>query len=121
MGPAHSIDKTYLSHKERPFMWELLCTSTQRGISDVKGSFHKGFHRITERFGLEGTLKSISFQHPMAMGAIQGSVLCEMPSAVPGGVYTPAHIRLGMALEEMTNAKGMGAVERFMHARSGGW
>lgn len=35
-----------------------------------------------------------------------------MPSALPGGVYTPAHIRLGMALEEMTNAKGMGAVER---------
>lgn len=38
-----------------------------------------------------------------------------MPSAVPGGVYTPAHLRLSMALGEMTNAKGMGAVERFMH------
>lgn len=38
-----------------------------------------------------------------------------MPSAVPEGVSTPAHIGLGMVLEEMTNAKGMGVVERLMH------
>lgn len=66
MGPAHSIDTTYPSHKEWPFMWELLCT--QHDISDVKASLHKGFHRITERFGLEGTLKFIYFQTPWPWG-----------------------------------------------------
>lgn len=55
-------------------MWKLLCTSTQCDISDAKASLHKGFHGITERFGLEGTSKYIYFQHTMAMGAIRGKV-----------------------------------------------
>ncbi|RMC16182.1 hypothetical protein DUI87_08396 [Hirundo rustica rustica] len=122
MGPAHSIDKTYPSHEEWPFILELLCASTQCDISDVKASLHKRFHRITERFGLEGISKFIYFQHPMAMGASQSRVLCEMPSKVPGDVCTPAHIGLGMALEEMTNAKKRRDQWRDLHTtRSGGW